>query len=479
MQIKIPYKKPPSNFQYGPKPQVDYDPIIEDQENRVKVLEQMVGINVVINMILGGLIIFLIIFVIAIRFNLVNYFQKSTTQNLQKEAVAEEFAVVQTGLGEEESGDSQKIYINQQGIDIAQAFEGPQDNFKLTLNGPVKKEVLGFLPYWVLPEADKINLNLVTAVSYFGLDVDAGGNIIKSDTTGKPLQAWTSLQNDPNFEKFVKRAKNNKTKVYLTIKCFDQSAIVALVTNDAARKNFISNAMYLLNAKSFDGINLDFEYIGTPSEQARDGFSLLVTNLNKEMKRQYPKAELTVDTFVDAASKTRINDVAVLAANSDALVIMGYDFHTPNSDTAGAVSPMQGGGYSLFGFLSSYLEKAPPEKIILALPYYGYDWPVVSASNKQVTGTRADVRILTYADIINSSKGAQINWDNDAQSPWYVYKDLDTKQNRIVYFENTRSLGVKYDFITQKNLKGVGIWALGYDGNKKDLVQLLSDKFSY
>lgn len=478
MQIKMPYKKPPTDIQYGPKPQTDYDPIIQDQEKRVKLLEEMVGINVVINMILGGLVIFLIILVIAVRFNLVNYFQKQSSQKMPEKPTNTNFALIQS---EDPTQDktSQKIYINQQGIDIAEAFEGPKDNFKLTLNGPVKKEVLGFLPYWVLPESDKINLNLVTAISYFGLDADAGGNIIKNDVSGKPLQAWSSLQNDPNFEKFIKRAKTNKTKVYLTIKCFDQSAIVALVTNETSRNNLINNALYLMNAKSFDGINLDFEYIGTPTEQVRDGFSVLVTNLNKEMKRQYPKSELTIDTFVDAASKTRINDVTVLAQNSDALVIMGYDFHTPDSDTAGPVSPMQGGGYSLFGFLSSYFDKAPADKLILAIPYYGYDWPVASATNKQVTGGRADVRILTYADIINSSKGAQINWDNDAQSPWYVYKDPQTKQSRVVYFENTRSLGIKYDFITQKNLKGVGIWALGYDGNKHDLVQLLSDKFSY
>jgi spore germination protein YaaH len=427
------YQKPPPNIQYGPKPEVDYDPLIQEQEKRVKLLEKMVELNIGINMILGALILFLLIFVIAVRFNLVNYFQD--TNLIQDKGVSipinQDFPIAELGNDKNLDKDSQNVFINHQGINVAQAFEGPADNFKLTVKGPVKKEVLGFLPYWVLPEADQINLDLVTSVSYFGLDVDAGGNIIKTDISGRSVQAFNSFQNDPNFEKFINRAKKNKTKVYLTIKCFDQSAIVALVTNQNSRKNLISNALFLMNAKSLDGVNIDFEYIGTPSPQARDGFSVLITDLNKEMKRQYPQSELTIDTFVDAGSKTRLHDVAVLAQNSDALVIMGYDFHTPNSSVAGPVSPMQGGGYSLFGFLSSYLDKVPSEKLILAIPYYGYDWPVLAANNKQVTGSRADIRALTYADIINSSKGAQINWDNDAESPWYVYKDPATKQAEL------------------------------------------------
>jgi spore germination protein len=474
MQLSNPFKKTTTKVSYNLKQPTGNDPLIYE-EQKVKTLEKLVEINVGVNMVLGAVVLFFLIFVFAVRFDLVNYFQKD--HSIKQASTDTNLSLQELGADKNHDKDAQKIFINRPGIDVAKAFDGPADNFKLTIDGPVKKEVLGFLPYWVLPVLDKINLNLVTTVSYFGLDVDAGGNIIKTDESGKPHLAWTSLLTDKKLDDFFKKARRNKVKVHVTIKCFDQSAIVALVTSEKSRKNFIDNALFVMNAKSLDGINIDFEYIGTPSQQAIDGFSLLIADLNKEMKRQYPKAELTVDTFVDAASNTRLMDIPMIAQNSDALVIMGYDFHTPKSDTAGPISPMQGGGYSLFGFLSSYLDKAPAEKIVLAIPYYGYDWPVAAANDRKVLGT--DVRILTYADIVNNSKKSQLNWDNDAQSPWYVYKDPGSKQNRIVYFENTRSLGIKYDFINQNNLKGVGIWALGYDGNKKDLVQLLSDKFSY
>jgi hypothetical protein len=39
------------------------------------------------------------------------------------------------------------------------------------------------------------------------------------------------------------------------------------------------------------------------------------------------------------------------------------------------------------------------------------------------------------------------------------------------------SLGLKYNLAESKNLKGVGMWALGYDGDKNDLWNLLRRKF--
>jgi spore germination protein YaaH len=43
--------------------------------------------------------------------------------------------------------------------------------------------------------------------------------------------------------------------------------------------------------------------------------------------------------------------------------------------------------------------------------------------------------------------------------------------------EDTRSLGAKYDFALSKNLAGVGVWALGNDGDNPELWDLLKQKF--
>ncbi|MDP3973242.1 MAG: glycosyl hydrolase family 18 protein [Candidatus Daviesbacteria bacterium] len=447
----------------------------EEQENKISFLKKIVEVEVGINIVIGAVIIFLVVLILAWK-NEAKIQSKAGTGNSDQVRVVEPASLVEQRVVIAKEGFQPPIYINEQTVDIERAFSAPSDGITLTVHGPLKKEVMGFLPYWVLDKIEDIDIKVLSSVSFFGLEVDGAGNIIKTDAEGKVTTPWFYFQNGPRFEKFIQKAKNDRIKVYLTLKCFNQDNIVKLVTSPEARSKFIENALYLMNSKSLDGINLDFEYIGTPSKNVIDGFSLLVIDLNKEMKRQYPQAQLTIDTFIDAASNARIHDIPVLAQHADSLIIMGYDFSTPNSQQAGPVAPMEG-GYSIFNFMSAYLEKAPAEKLILAVPYYGYDWPVTSASkNGVVLGSTADVRIRTYAEIAGATANSQINWDENSQTPWFSYSD--SGQTRVAHFENTRSLGIKYDFVNDKALGGVAIWALGFDGLRNDLAQLLSDKFS-
>ena len=49
---------------------------------------------------------------------------------------------------------------------------------------------------------------------------------------------------------------------------------------------------------------------------------------------------------------------------------------------------------------------------------------------------------------------------------------------REIWFDDDYTLGKKYDFAISKKLKGVGIWALGYDNGYKDLWKVIEEKFS-
>lgn len=445
------------------------------QEKRLNFLEQLVQFNVVLNLIVGALILFIVILVVAWRLNLINYFGGKSAA---VPSPPEQIKLTKERVVLAADADPPPIFISEQSMDIEKVFQVAPSGIHLTISGQLKKEVFGYLPYWVVPKIGEINTKLLTTISYFGLEVDKNGDILKQDADGQTLSPWTTFQSSSILHSFIKKAQADKIKVLVTFKCFNQSNIEQLVTNPQARINFINNTIYLMNSKSLDGIDLDFEYIGEPPKEVRDGFSILVMDLSRELKRQHPQALLTIATFVDAASNIRIHDVALLSNHVDALVIMGYDFHTPNSAQTGPVAPLEGYGNSLVGLLSSYLEKVPAEKIILAVPYFGYDWPVEEGGkNVKVVGSRADVRILSYAQTADAAASAQIQWDENGQTPWYSYKD-PSDVTRVTHFENTRSLGIKYDYINEKRLKGVGIWALGFDGKREELLQLLADKFS-
>ena len=76
-------------------------------------------------------------------------------------------------------------------------------------------------------------------------------------------------------------------------------------------------------------------------------------------------------------------------------------------------------------------------------------------------------------------------WDPVEGVAWTVYRrenctaDLRLRQRPGARSTTTtrKALGLKYDVINRYNLRGAGIWALGYDGTRPELYDVLKDKF--
>lgn len=357
------------------------------------------------------------------------------------------------------------VYASTREVDADKVFSiPPAEKESVVVPGRPKKQVLGFFPYWMLDKHEEVSVSYLTSVSLFGLTVTDRGEIAK--VTGEGQDPGWAMWTDGRLDDFIQKAKKARVKVYLTFKSFDNEDIEMVSKNASYQDEFISNALFLINSKNLDGINIDFEYIGDPDEATRNGFTELITKLNQELKRQIPDSNLSIDTYLVSGGRFDLFDIQALSENMDHFVIMGYDMHTPNGD-AGPVAAM-GGETNVITYVQNYLEKVGPEKLILAVPYYGYDWP-------QDKSTGAGVKILPYAQIAEASKKSKINWNELSQTPFYSYTEDGV--SRTVHFDNVRSLGIKYDFINREELAGVGIWALGYDGYSLDLEKLIIDKF--
>lgn len=455
-------------------------PIMDEQEKKIRRLKLLVEVSLGGNIFIAGMLIFMTIIIFDKRLNILDALNKKPAQaaDMMADSRSGEEST-QTTPRIADSAQTPKHLIHEQVLSIDKVFNSDPVQIKLTVNGQLKKEVFGYLPYWVIDRADDINIKLLTSVAYFGLEVGPDGEIIKESADQKTQEAWSRWQNDKTLDDFIRKLKRNKTKVLLTFKAFNASNIEALLASPDAQKKFIANVLYQVSSKGLDGVNVDFEYVGSPTEGTRDKFSILMSNLNKELKRQYPKSVLSIATYASAATSTQLWDLPLLAENSDFLVIMGYDFTTPKSSAAGPVAPMGGAGNNLLNMTNAFLEKVDPQKIILAVPYYGYDFPVIERTPYSAVVPDQDAAAYPYAEIVEATKKTTIQWDEETQTPWYSYIDTQTRQPRVVHFENARSLGVKYDFVNKKNLGGIGIWALGFDGRNTDLLQLIADKFAH
>lgn len=348
-------------------------------------------------------------------------------------------------------------------------------HYQLTTN----REVIGFLPFWTIKEEANFRYDLLTQIVYMGVEFDQQGEILKF-RNGYLEPSWSHF-NSERLSAVIRRAKESGTKTLLGIQSYDNQAIEMIVNQPLKRRKVIQQTLNLLEQKNFDGLNIDFEHGGvSPSFTLVQNFTQFVKELTEAVKTKSKDKIVSIDVYADSLTRQRIYQIEVLSQIVDQIIIMGYDFHRPSSISAGPVAPLrsstQDSKHNLTSVLAGFYQVVPKEKLILAVPYYGYEWQTASKSFGALTYQDSGA-LATYKrtmDLIESQE-VELQWDSHSLTPWLVYEDgWKIKQ---IYFDNLRSLNYKYEAINQAEIGGMAIWALGYDGQRTELWELLKQKF--
>ncbi len=358
------------------------------------------------------------------------------------------------------------------------------------------KIIFGFLPFWNMDQADNLRYHLLTHLAYFGLDYNPDGTIqtITDDRTTEP--GWNKLSSQIASQIF-RSAKSSNGKTVIVMRAMTQGLIESLVNNSKSRAKLIDSTMEIFETKNFDGINIDFEYIGTPDQRTKNNFSILVGDLSSTCKQRHPGCEISIDVFADSATKDRLWDYTQITSHLDYIIIMAYDFFRSSSTQAGPIAPLRGVcaknqpslptclEHDVAQTIADFTKIIPAEKLILGVPYYGYEWQTTDSKflsntyqDSGSTATYKRIRELLESNQQPNSKilGLQTNWNDTTLTPWITYQENGKTQQ--IHYEDERSLSLKYDLVNQSNLGGIAIWALGYDGNWPQLWQLLQRKFT-
>jgi spore germination protein len=123
----------------------------------------------------------------------------------------------------------------------------------------------------------------------------------------------------------------------------------------------------------------------------------------------------------------------------------GYTYSPPR-----AVAPLN----LVEEVLQYAVTEIPSEKILMGIPNYGYNWtlPFVQGSAAQTISHTAAVNLALR-------EGAEIQFDQEAQSPFFNYYD-DQGREHEVWFEDARSIEAKLALVDQYNLGGVSYWTV-------------------
>jgi len=349
----------------------------------------------------------------------------------------------------------------------------------------LRREVFGFLPYWELSDADlRLDYSVLSTIGYFGVGADAQGRLVKAESDGTRTAGWSGWTSS-RLTQVIDDAHRAGTRVVLVIQRFSwttsqRGETVALLSSADARQALATEIALAVRERGIDGVNLDFEPVPTGQ---RDSFVAFVLTLRQALDAQAPGYQLTFDATGEIANY----DVTALTAAgaADAVLVMGYDYRTASAAKAGSIAPLDGTRYDLADTVDAYLARTTADKLILALPWYGRAWSTVSDdlhAATQAQGAKYGYSgSVTYENAVVLAAEHGRRFDPLEQSAWFAYQrqNCDTCPTtwRQVYYDDPESLGAKYDLVNRSNLRGTGIWALGYDGDRTELTATLAAKF--
>jgi spore germination protein YaaH len=221
--------------------------------------------------------------------------------------------------------------------------------------------------------------------------------------------------------------------------------VPALLRNPDARQLHIRNIVNEVLAYNYDGFDIDFEALDT---SLRAEYTAFVTDLAAALHEHEKILTIAVHAKTsDYGGLGGFQDWPALGKVVDRLRIMTYDYHWRGGGP-GPVAPVYWVS-EVAEYASSVVD---PSKVIIGVPFYGYNWPL--------GGGEAYGQTWNIINDIIRSRGLTVNLqESDAgrevQENWITYN------GREVWFSTSRGLEAKISLVQRLDLAGIAIWRLG------------------
>lgn len=347
----------------------------------------------------------------------------------------------------------------------------------------------GFLPYWSLNNIEHIQTDKLTDIAYFALRINEDGSIKRYNDNKTLEPGYNNWRNNDDLDNLIEKAHSMGTRISVTLISHEDDKTKSFLNCRSCWDKLSDQLINEMQQKNVHHLNVDFELVEPKAEKELSlKYSQFVNFLNNKLDNKFGDSFVVVSTLPDSMYKPRLTNIESLSKAADALFVMAYDFHRPTSDYAGPVAPINGSGreyeYDVSTMLNDYLSDANPDKLILGVPYYGYNWLIYNnePNAKRLSGNDFLGYSIsqTYENIMEVKLEYNLEevWDDIAKVPYLTYFNPQKQTLRQVYFENYDSLQIKYQLAKNKNLAGVGFWALGYDGGYQDLWELIEQEFA-
>ncbi len=228
---------------------------------------------------------------------------------------------------------------------------------------------------------------------------------------------------------------------------FSSELAAFLLENEYLWDTLIGNIVQNIVQKGYKGADVDFEYLPAEYREAyADFIGRLRTALNGLgyilITALAPKTNAAQTGLLYAG-----HDYALLGQNSSLVMPMTYEWGYAYSEPM-AVAPID----NVRRVIEYAVTEVPSDKILLGLPFYGYDWTLPYQKGTAARSLSPD-RAVQLARIY----GGTIEFDTASASPFMRYTADGTEH--IVWFESPKSIDKKMSLTDSFDLAGAGIWS--------------------
>ena len=332
-------------------------------------------------------------------------------------------------------------------------------------------KVHGYYAWWTRAVWLHLDLSLYDKIFFFSITPSSDGGILERH--GWPF-AWEGL---------MARADSANVPVIPTLALLEPDSISAIFLDPASRARLLETSLELIRESDGAGLHVDFEWFEPADDSLRDGFHAWLDSLAARVEADLPEAALSV--FMPGLQPDGMIKPERIPDAFSEIMVQGYDMHWQSAPRAGPVAPIRGWDGNNWERIADSLAAGGirPDRIMMTVPYYGYEWPVEDARpGASTTGTAS---IVTYARVdslnlpemqvsaLDRSRLHGAQRDSVSGSPWYVFSD--STGWRQGWYEDPQSLQDKYRFIRDRAMRGVAIFPIGYDASLMD--GLLEEEF--
>lgn len=217
--------------------------------------------------------------------------------------------------------------------------------------------------------------------------------------------------------------------------------LAALLADESASARLIEDLKREVIAMKADGVNVDFEQF---TADERDNFSYWI----KRLCQSFHKDHLLVT--VDLPLYDEGYDYEYVGNEADAVVLMAYDEHYPGS------SPGSIAGEGWFtDALDEMSKRIPPEKLVVALGAYAYDWNLDTGKPAQSLGYDDVMRLAADADGAVETSAGEVN-------PRFHYQDKRGDKHEVWLLDATTAWN-QANIAKRYGIRGTSLWRTGLE----------------